>query len=198
VDAPLTSSLWGVELAQQTNLEIVSGVPWYREVTREQWRAFFATFLGWAIDAFDFTMLTFILIDIQKSFTVDRALAGALVTVTLLMRLLGGIVAGSAADRFGRKLPLIASILWFSLFAFLSGFSRSYAMLFPCALSSASGWVANGRQARRLLSNTGPNAIAAWHQECCKVDGSGATWQRPRRFNSSIRCSKTKRISDGA
>jgi SHS family lactate transporter-like MFS transporter len=86
--------------------------------------------MGWLVDAFDFNILAFVLIDIQRSFTVDRALAGALGTVTLVMRALGGILAGTAADRFGRKAPLIVSILWFSLFAFLSGFSRSYAMLF--------------------------------------------------------------------
>ena len=104
--------------------------PWYRQVNATQWRAFWATFLGWVLDGFDFTILTFILIDIQKTFTVDSALAGALGTVTLLMRLVGGAVAGTAADRWGRKLPLMLSILWFSLFACLSGFSTSYAMLF--------------------------------------------------------------------
>ena len=103
---------------------------WYRQVTGEQWRAFFATFFGWLLDGFDFTIMTFILIDIQNSFTVDRALAGALGTVTLLFRLVGGFAAGIAADRWGRKLPLMLSILWFSIFALLSGFSTSYAMLF--------------------------------------------------------------------
>ena len=104
--------------------------PWYRQVNATQWRAFWATFLGWVLDGFDFTILTFILIDIQNSFTVDRSLAGALGTVTLLMRFVGGAIAGTAADRWGRRLPLMLSILWFSLFAGLSGFSTSYAMLF--------------------------------------------------------------------
>jgi MFS transporter, SHS family, lactate transporter len=104
--------------------------PWYRQVDATQWRAFWATFLGWMLDGFDFTILTFILIDIQNSFTIDRALAGALGTVTLLMRFVGGALAGTAADRWGRRLPLMLSILWFSLFAGLSGFSTSYAMLF--------------------------------------------------------------------
>lgn len=104
----------------------------FREVTREQWRAFLATFLGWVLDGFDFTILTFIIIDIQRSFTIDSALAGALGTVTMLMRMVGGIAAGTAADRWGRKGPLMLSILWFSIFAFLSGFSTSYAMLFAC------------------------------------------------------------------
>ena len=108
----------------------VKQLAWYRQVNREQWKAFLATFLGWLLDGFDFTILTFILIDIQNSFAVDRALAGALGTVTLMFRLVGGLGAGAMADRYGRKLPLMLSILWFSIFAFLSGFSTSYAMLF--------------------------------------------------------------------
>ncbi len=113
-----------------TQTEIAPRTPWYRQVNGTQWRAFWATFLGWVLDGFDFTILTFILIDIQNSFTVSSALAGALGTVTLLMRFVGGAVAGTAADRWGRRLPLMLSILWFSLFAGLSGFSTSYAMLF--------------------------------------------------------------------
>ncbi len=107
-----------------------AALPWYRQVSRDQWRAFWAVFLGWVVDSFDFNILAFIIIDIQKSFTVDRALAGALGTVTLMMRLVGGTLAGTAADKWGRKLPLMLSVLWFSLFAFLSGFAPSYAVLF--------------------------------------------------------------------
>src|SRR5262245_3445832 len=110
--------------------EAASDLPWYRQVTREQWRAFWAVFLGWIVDSFDFNILAFILIDIQQSFTVDRALAGLLGTVTLMMRLVGGTIAGTAADKWGRKLPLMLSVLWFSIFACLSGFSTSYAVLF--------------------------------------------------------------------
>jgi SHS family lactate transporter-like MFS transporter len=104
----------------------------FRDVTAVQWHAFLGAFLGWAMDGFDFSILTFLLIDIQHSFTVDRALAGALGTVTLMFRLVGGIGAGTAADRFGRKGPLMLSILWISLFSLLSGFSINYAMLFAC------------------------------------------------------------------
>jgi len=103
---------------------------WYHDLTREQWRAFIGTFLGWMFDGFDFTVLTFILIDIQKSFAIDAVLAGALGTVTLMMRLVGGVIAGTMSDKWGRKLPLMLSILWLSIFAFLSGLSTSYAMLF--------------------------------------------------------------------
>ena len=103
---------------------------WYRDVTPAQWKAFTGAFLGWVLDGFDFTILTFLLVDIQRSFTVDKALAGALGTITLIFRVAGGIGAGTAADRWGRKGPLMFSILWYSLFSFLGGFSTSYGMLF--------------------------------------------------------------------
>ncbi|HTL03027.1 MAG TPA: MFS transporter, partial [Vicinamibacterales bacterium] len=103
-----------------------------RALTPDQRRAFFAAFLGWMLDGFDYTILTFVLVDIQRSFTVDNFLAGALGTVTLMFRLVGGAAAGTMADRVGRKLPLVLSILWFSLFTLLSGFSTSYGMLFAC------------------------------------------------------------------
>ena len=47
--------------------------PLYAQVNAVQWRAFWATFLGWVLDGFDFTILTFILIDIQGTFGLDRA-----------------------------------------------------------------------------------------------------------------------------
>jgi SHS family lactate transporter-like MFS transporter len=117
-----------VKTAAAVNVE--SARPSLATVTRDQWLAFGATMSGWILDAFDYNILAIILIDIQKSFTVDRALASALATVTLVMRLFGGVVAGTTADKYGRKIPLMLSILWFSLFAFLSGFSKSYTILF--------------------------------------------------------------------
>jgi len=130
---PLESRQVTTQAAADTRARAADGasdLPWYRQVTGDQWRAFWAVFLGWIVDSFDFNILAFIVIDIQKSFTVDRALAGALGTVTLIMRLVGGTIAGTMADKWGRKLPLMLSVLWFSLFAFLSGFAPSYALLF--------------------------------------------------------------------
>src|SRR5438128_12654895 len=99
-----------------------------RSLTSDQRRAFLAAFLGWMLDGFDYTILTFVLVDIQRSFTVDNTLAGALGTVTLMFRLIGGAAAGTMADRVGRKPPLLLSITWFSIFAVLTGFSTSYSL----------------------------------------------------------------------
>ena len=103
---------------------------WRGDITQDQWRAFAAAYLGWVLDGFDFYILTFLLTDIQRAFSVTNAALGALGTVTLMFRVVGGIGAGAAADRWGRKGPLMFSILWYSMLAFLSGFSTSYRMLF--------------------------------------------------------------------
>jgi SHS family lactate transporter-like MFS transporter len=109
---------------------VSAALPWYRQVSGEQWKAFLTTFFAWVLDAFDFTILTFVLVNIQQSFTINSALAGLLGTVTLMFRVIGGIGAGAAADRWGRKPPIVFSIAWFTAFAFLSGLSTSYVMLF--------------------------------------------------------------------
>ena len=95
-----------------------------------RWRAFAAAFLGWMLDGYDFTILTLVLIEVQHELGMSSAEAGALGTVTLLTRLIGGAIGGKAADRWGRKMPLMISIVWFSIFSLLSGFSTSYWMLF--------------------------------------------------------------------
>jgi SHS family lactate transporter-like MFS transporter len=105
---------------------------WYKEVSRQEWKTFLTTFAAWTLDAFDFTIITFVLTDIRRSFEVNAALAGWLATVTLLFRMVGGIGAGTIADRYGRKGPILFSIAWFTAFAFLSGLSTSYVMLFAC------------------------------------------------------------------
>jgi SHS family lactate transporter-like MFS transporter len=105
-------------------------MPWYKEVSRQQWKVFLTTFAAWTLDSFDFTILTFVLLDIQKSFEVNRALAGALGTVTLFFRVFGGIGAGTFADKYGRKGPILFSMAWYTAFALLSGFSTTYVMLF--------------------------------------------------------------------
>src|SRR5881396_2227792 len=121
-----------VSVQPRASLEPEPTGAWYRQLSREQWMAFIGSYLGWVLDGFDYTILTFLLVDIQHSFAVNAMLAGLLGQITLTFRVAGGIGAGTAADRWGRKGPLMFSILWYSAFAFLSGFSTSYGMLFTC------------------------------------------------------------------
>jgi len=42
--------------------------PWWREPTKDHWYAFIAVWLGWTLDAFDFTVFLFLLVPIATEF----------------------------------------------------------------------------------------------------------------------------------
>ena len=110
--------------------EMPGQVPWWKEPTREQWKAWLAAWLGWTLDAFDFTIFLLIMVPIAKEFDVPLTAVTAVFTITLWMRLVGATAAGWMADRMGRKTPLMISILWYSLCNFIAGFSPTFAFLF--------------------------------------------------------------------
>jgi SHS family lactate transporter-like MFS transporter len=105
-------------------------VPWYREPTKDQWLAWVAGWLGWTLDAFDFTMFLLIMVPISKEFGVPLTDVAFVLSVTLWLRLVGAVTSGWFADRIGRKTPLMVSILLYSLCNFAAGFSPTFAWLF--------------------------------------------------------------------
>jgi len=107
-------------------------VPWYREPTKDQWLAYLAAWLGWTLDAFDFTIFLLIMVPISKEFGVPLVDVLAVFTVTLWLRLLGATASGWLADRVGRKIPLMISIFGYSLCNFIAGFSLTFLFLFVC------------------------------------------------------------------
>ncbi|MBX3186113.1 MAG: MFS transporter [Labilithrix sp.] len=86
-----------------------------REPTRAQYFAFFAAWSGWVLDAFDFTIFLLVMPQIAKEFGVQHVATAGSIALTLLARLVGGWLAGAAADRWGRRLPLLISVVWFAL-----------------------------------------------------------------------------------
>ena len=107
-----------------------SALPWWREPTKDQWQAYIAAWLGWTLDAFDFTIFLLIMVAVAKDFDVSVTAVSAVLTLTLWLRLVGAIGSGWLADRVGRKAPLMLSILWYSVCNFIAGFSPSFAFLF--------------------------------------------------------------------
>src|ERR1700720_4681458 len=108
----------------------VQSVAWWREPTKDQWLAWVGGWLGWTLDAFDFTIFLLIMLPISQEFGVPLTAVTAVFTLTLWLRLVGATGAGWLADRIGRKKPLMISIAWFSACNFIAGFSPSFAFLF--------------------------------------------------------------------
>jgi MFS transporter, SHS family, lactate transporter len=104
-------------------------IAWWREPTKDQWFAWVAAWLGWMLDAFDFTIFLFIMAPIAKEFGVSVTAIAVVLALTLWMRLVGAVASGWLADRIGRKTPLMISILWYSLCNFIAGFSPNLTFL---------------------------------------------------------------------
>src|SRR5256712_9204902 len=88
--------------------------------------ALFAGFLGWTLDAFDFFLVVVTLTAIAKEFNrpvEDIALSLAL---TLGFRPVGAFIFGLLADRYGRRLPLMIDLVFYSLVEVLTGLAPNY------------------------------------------------------------------------
>ena len=102
---------------------------WLCQLDGSERSALIATFAGWTLDGLDVMVYTFVLPSLLVLWHISRAQAGFLGTSTLLMSSAGGWFAGLAADRYGRVRVLQITIIWFAVFTFLSGFTRSFSEL---------------------------------------------------------------------
>lgn len=97
--------------------------------TARERHVFTACFGGWALDAMDVQIYSFVIPTLIASWGLTRGQAGTLGTAALLVSAAGGWFAGWFADRYGRVLALQIAIAWFSVFTFLSGLAQSYEQL---------------------------------------------------------------------
>jgi MFS transporter, SHS family, lactate transporter len=97
--------------------------------TSQQKHVVAAAFLGWALDAFDFFLLVFVLKDIAAEFHTDITAVTFAILLTLAMRPVGAYLFGRAADRWGRRPVLMVNILLYSAIEFASGFAPSLTAL---------------------------------------------------------------------
>jgi SHS family lactate transporter-like MFS transporter len=104
-------------------------------VRRDATRAMLAGFLGWMLDAFDFFLVVIALPMIAKEFGRTKVEVAFSLTLTLMFRPVGALIFGLMADRFGRRLPMIIALLFYSTVEVLTGFAHSFTtFLVPRAL----------------------------------------------------------------
>ena len=98
----------------------------FRELTRDQRNTFLACFLGWALDALDFFLLTFVFSAVAQEFgrTVPEVAFASM--LTLMFRPLGALLFGFLGDRFGRRIPLMTNIVFYSAIELLTAFSPNF------------------------------------------------------------------------
>ncbi len=100
-----------------------------RGLTPEQRNAFFAAFLGWTMDAFDYFLVVLVYVEIGKDFGVSLTKMAFLTTATLAMRPVGAFLFGRWADSRGRRVPLMVDVMFYSLVGFACAFAPNYSVL---------------------------------------------------------------------
>ena len=96
------------------------------EERRNQRNALLAGFLGWTLDAFDFFILVMVLDAVAKDFGRSRPEIALTLTASLAMRPVGAFLFGIMADRWGRRLPLMLDLIFYSVIEVLSGLAPNY------------------------------------------------------------------------
>jgi SHS family lactate transporter-like MFS transporter len=107
----------------------VEAIRLFTLLDRNQRNTFVACFLGWALDAFDFFLLTFVIVPMAHDFGTSIADLSYAITLTLAMRPVGAFIFGLLGDRFGRRMPLMIDIIFYSLMELLTAFSPNYTTL---------------------------------------------------------------------
>ena len=130
---------------------VIASLPWYRSLSREQWRVLFASNLGWLFDGFEIYAL-FLTVGFALHQLLDAAqyaqiprYAGYVLATTVFGWATGGVIGGIIADYIGRKRTMMLAILAYSLTTALSAFAwnwESFAILrFLVGVGIGSEWV---------------------------------------------------------
>jgi MFS transporter, SHS family, lactate transporter len=93
---------------------------------QEARHALLAGFLGWTLDAFDFFVIVFLYDILADEFGVSKNAIILTTTATLAFRPVGALIFGLLSDRYGRRIPLMANVVFFSIIEVLCGFAPNF------------------------------------------------------------------------
>lgn len=102
---------------------------WYRDADRKTRRVFWTCSAGWAMDSADGLVYQYLIPLLIVGLGMTLTEAGTIASASYFSAAIGGWIGGWLCDRFGRARILQITILWFSFFAFASGFAQSYEQL---------------------------------------------------------------------
>lgn len=96
------------------------------QTTTGRTHAVAAGLLGFTFDAFDFFVVVFLIGTLSSAFHVEKSAIVWAMTLTLATRPLGALLFGLLSDRYGRRIPLMVNVIFFSIIEVLCGFSPNY------------------------------------------------------------------------
>ncbi|KAF2629074.1 MFS general substrate transporter [Macroventuria anomochaeta] len=97
-----------------------------RLLNLQQWMFFLVAFFAWSWDAFDFFTVSLTVEPLAESFGKTKKDITWGITLVLMLRSIGSIIFGLAADRYGRKWPFIINNILFIVLELGTGFCTTY------------------------------------------------------------------------
>ncbi|PQE07619.1 sugar transporter family protein [Rutstroemia sp. NJR-2017a BBW] len=103
-----------------------------RMLNTKQWMFFLVGFLAWTWDAFDFFTVSLTVSELAEDFGKTTTDITWGITLVLMLRSVGSITFGLAADRYGRKWPFIVNNVLFIILELGTGFCQTYKQFLGC------------------------------------------------------------------
>ena len=153
---------------------LAAHLDWYWTLSPPGRAAFWATFGGWALDAYNQMTVGFVLPAVTATFALSTTQAGLLGSVGLVTSAVGGAIAGALADAVGRVRVLILSIGSYALFTLLAGCAQSYEQLLVFLTLQGLGLAASGPRARCSWRSTPRRRSAGASSGPCRAPGRSA------------------------
>ncbi|MDF2571066.1 MAG: naiP [Sporomusa sp.] len=110
------------------NLEIISRLEQI-PVSRFHYKLLVLTGLGWLFDAMDTGIIAFVLPILAKEWGLSATQMGFIGSIGLLGMAVGAVLAGTAADKFGRKAVFAVTLMIYSMATGLCGLAWNYESL---------------------------------------------------------------------
>ena len=108
----------------------MNAIQLFKLLSRTQRHTFLACFLGWSLDAFDFFLLTFVVSAVGHDFNRSLVEVTKAIAITLMMRPVGAFIFGLLGDRFGRRIPLMIDIIFYSVMELATAFAPNYTVFY--------------------------------------------------------------------
>jgi MFS family permease len=103
-------------------------------------RVFWTCSTAWGLDAMDGLVYQYMIPVLVVALGMTLEQAGTIASANYFATAIGGWLGGWLCDRFGRARLLQLTILWFSVFSFLSGFANSYEQMFVIRILQGLGF----------------------------------------------------------